>query len=101
MSNSKDEKPKKIAEAAAIKYTPGEDVAPKIIAIGKGELAEKIIEKAEENKIPVHKDENLAHALAALNIGDQIPQELYGVVAEIMIFVAGVDQKMGDRKLKG
>jgi flagellar biosynthesis protein len=93
-------KSREIKEAAAISYTPGEDSAPKIIAVGKGEIAEKILEKAEENKIPIHHDTTLAHTLAALNIGDHIPPELYEVVAQVMVFVAGLDQKVGERLRK-
>lgn len=95
-----DNKPKKIKEAAAISYTPGEDSAPKIVAVGKGEIADKIIEKAQENDIPIHHDTTLAHTLAALNVGDQIPPELYEVVAEVMVFIASLDQKAGERANK-
>ena len=77
--------------AVAIAYNPGE-AAPKIIATGKGYLAEKIIEKAKEEKIPFYRDNKLAKTLSKLEIGDMIPPELYDVVAEILVFVDGMDK---------
>ncbi len=77
------EKPK---TAVAVAYEPGE-AAPKIIATGKGIVAEKIIEKAKEAEIPFYRDDKLADTLSKLEIGDSIPPELYEVVAEILVFV--------------
>ena len=77
--------------AVALGYEPG-DVAPRIIAAGKGELAQRIIEKAKEADVPLHKDEKLAATLSKLEIGDTIPPELYEVVAEILVFVDRMDK---------
>lgn len=77
--------------AVAVAYEPG-DGAPKILATGKGELAEKIIEKAKENDVPLYKDNKLADTLSRLKIGDAIPPELYDVVAEILVFVDDMDR---------
>lgn len=76
--------------AVALSYEEG-DQAPKILATGKGYVAEKIIEAAKEENVPVHKDEKLAATLSKLEIGDCIPKELYGVVAEILVFVDRVE----------
>lgn len=76
--------------AVALEYDPGEQ-APKIIASGKGVLAEKIIEKAQESQVPIHKDERLANTLSKLEIGDFIPPELYEVVAQVLMFVDRLD----------
>ena len=76
--------------AVALSYEAG-DQAPKILATGKGYVAEKIIERAKEVDVPVHKDEKLAATLSKLEIGDYIPKELYGVVAEILVFVDRVE----------
>lgn len=84
---------KKIKEAVALKYSPYENNAPQVIAVGKGEAAEKIIEKAEESSIPIYNDPELAHTLSALNLGDEIPHELYDVVAEILAFLNKLDEK--------
>ena len=77
--------------AVAIAYEPG-DVAPKILATGKGAVAEKIIETAKENKVPFYQDHKLAETLSKLEIGDAIPPELYDVVAEILVFVDDMDR---------
>ena len=81
-----------IKTAVALGYDPNEDGAPKVIASGKGALAEKIIEQAKENKIPVHEDSKLADTLSRLEIGEVIPPELYEVVAEILVFVDAMDK---------
>ena len=77
--------------AVAVAYEPGES-APKILATGKGEVAEKIIEKAKDNDVPLYKDNKLADTLSKLKIGDAIPPELYEVVAEILVFVDDMDR---------
>ena len=77
--------------AVAIAYEPGEK-APKILATGKGQVAEKIIETAKENQVPTYKDNKLASTLSKLQIGDMIPPELYEVVAEILVFVDDMDR---------
>ena len=83
--------------AVAIEYVPGE-VAPKILATGKGQVAEKIIEKAKESNVPLYKDNKLADTLSRLQIGDAIPQELYEVVAEILVFVDSMNKIKGKMK---
>ena len=76
--------------AVALSYDVG-DKAPKILATGKGYVAEKMIEVAKQENVPLHKDEKLAKTLSKLEIGDYIPKELYGVVAEILVFVDRVE----------
>ena len=61
-------------------------------AAGKGEVAERIIEKAKENDVPFYQDNKLAETLSKLQIGDTIPPELYDVVAEILVFVDDMDK---------
>ncbi len=80
-----------IKTAIALEYDPS-DAAPKIVATGKGALAEKIIEEAKKADVPVHEDEKLAKTLSKLEIGDMIPPELYSVVAEILVFVDAMDK---------
>ena len=86
----KKEKPKK-KQAVALSYEVS-DSAPRVVASGTGVVAERIIEKAKENKVPVHEDAKLANTLSKLDIGDAIPPELYGVVAEILVFVDQMDK---------
>ena len=89
------EKEKKTAVALA--YTPGEQ-APKVIASGRGYLADKIIDVAKEENVPIHKDEKLARSL--LDIGEYIPQELYSIVAEVLVFVDDMDKIQSKVKKK-
>lgn len=86
-----DDKKKKVKQAVALEYDPA-DSAPRVIAMGRGALAEKIIEQAKQAEVPVHKDDKLADTLSKLQIGDMIPPELYEVVAEILVFVDGMDK---------
>ena len=85
---------KKIKQAIALEYNPDEE-APKVIATGRGALAERIIEKAKESDVPIHRDDKLADTLSRLEIGDMIPPELYEVVAEILVFVDSMDKIRG------
>ncbi len=82
------EKPK---TAVALAYNPG-DAAPKILATGKGAVAERILEAAKEADVPTYQDSALADTLSRLEIGDMIPPELYEVVAEILVFVNDMDR---------
>lgn len=82
---------KKKLTAVAIEYEPGE-MAPKVVASGFGKTAERIIEKAKENQVPLHKDDKLADTLSRLDIGEMIPPELYEVVAEILVFVDNLEK---------
>lgn len=84
----------KVKQAIALEYNPEED-APKVIASGRGVLAERIIERAQESDVPIHRDDKLADTLSRLEIGDMIPPELYEVVAEILIFVDSMDKIKG------
>lgn len=84
--------------AVALSYDP-KDPAPKILATGKGHVAEKILEEAKAHDVPTYKDSSLAETLSELEIGDAIPPELYNVVAEILVFVDGMDKVK--EKLKG
>ena len=88
-----DDEKKKVKQAIALEYDPSDD-APRVVASGKGILAEKIIEKAQESSVPIHRDDKLADTLSRLDIGEMIPPELYEVVAEILVFVDAVDHRM-------
>ncbi|MCR4754862.1 MAG: EscU/YscU/HrcU family type III secretion system export apparatus switch protein [Lachnospiraceae bacterium] len=78
--------------AIALEYNPNESEAPKVIATGKGLLAEKIIAEAKNADVPVHKDSKLAGTLSKLEIGEMIPPELYEAVAEILVFVDAMEK---------
>jgi flagellar biosynthesis protein len=94
MESDKRDNNNKVKQAIALEYNPEED-APKVIASGRGLVAEKIIEKAKENDVPIHRDDKLADTLSRLEIGEMIPPELYEVVAEILVFVDSMDKLKG------
>ena len=77
--------------AVALKYDPA-DPAPKVVAKGSGVVAENIIEKGKEADIPLYKDAKLAEELTSLNLGENIPPELYEVVAQVLIFISDLDR---------
>lgn len=83
--------------AVALKYDMETDAAPRIIATGKGYLADKIIETAKQENVPIHQDAAVAKSLSKLELGDNIPPELYEVVAQIMIYVDRVDGLKGKK----
>ncbi len=88
---AKKEKDLRHLTAVALSYEKG-DMAPTVVASGKGRVAQKIIETAEENDVPLHEDSKLAETLSNLEIGEMIPPELYEVVAEILLFVDHMDK---------
>lgn len=92
--NEEEKKKEKPKQAVALEYDPA-DVAPRILAIGRGHVAERIIETAKESDVPVHKDEKLARTLSKLEVGDAIPPELYEVVAEVLVFVDRLEKIRG------
>lgn len=87
---------KKIKEAAALRYSPDNNGAPEIVALGKGDTAERIIEKAKENNVPLYEDAELAHTLNFLDIGAEIPRELYEIVAKVLVFVSDMDSRFNE-----
>lgn len=80
-------------KAAALRYKPGTDGAPRVVAAGKGFVAEKIIARAREAGVPIHGDELLVQALVELDLCQEIPVELYAAVAEILAFVYRLDRR--------
>jgi flagellar biosynthesis protein len=89
-------KPEKQILAAALKYDQEKDKAPKITAKGKGLIAEKIIELARENGIPIKEDPSLVQILCKLDLDEEIPVELYRAVAELLAFVYSVNERRRD-----
>jgi len=81
-------------KAVALRYDKSRDTAPKLIAKGSGELAEKIIALAKEYGIPIQEDADLVEILAKLDLNADIPPETYLVVAEILAFIYRANNKM-------
>jgi len=74
-------------QAVALHYAPKKDAAPKLVAKGRGYLADKILELARQHHIPIRHDKNLVQILAKLDLEAEIPQEVYQAVAEILAFI--------------
>lgn len=83
-------------KAAAIKYEMNYE-APIVTAAGMGYIADKIIEEAEKNEVPVVHNKELAELLTNVDVGSSIPEELYEVVAEIIAYIMDIDKRL-DRK---
>lgn len=79
--------------AVALGYNAEKNAAPKVLAKGVGELAEKIVEIAKKNKIIVQEDPLLFDSLYRLEVGEEIPTRLYQVIAELLAYVYRVNGK--------
>lgn len=84
--------------SVALEYNPETDSVPRIIATGVGVTAENIIKTAEENHIPIHVDEKLVKELIQFKVGTEIPPELYEIVAQVLVFIEGIDEKLKGTK---
>ncbi|MEG0777462.1 MAG: EscU/YscU/HrcU family type III secretion system export apparatus switch protein [Oscillospiraceae bacterium] len=70
-------------KAAALRYDPGNDMAPVVIASGYGTVAENIINIAEQEGIPVYRDDSISSMLCMLDVGKNIPPDLYEIIAKV------------------
>ena len=77
--------PEKKKRAVALQYGE-DDAAPVVVASGMGYLAEKIVDVALENGVPIYEDDSLATILTQLNLGQEIPPELYQAIVEIYVY---------------
>ncbi len=72
--------------AVALKYDINKNNAPVVVASSYGYMANKIIEIAEENGVPIYKDDSLSILLSQLEVGSEIPEELFGAIVEIYLY---------------
>lgn len=84
-------------KAVALKYNAQQDKAPIVVASGYGEIADKIIDIAENNGIPVFRDDSTASMLCMLDVGTSIPPELYEVVAAIYCQLLKISSQIKDK----
>jgi flagellar biosynthesis protein len=75
--------------ATALRYSGAG--APQVVATGSGALAERIVARAREAGVPVREDDPLAHALATLDLGQEVPEELWVAVAEVLAWAYALD----------
>lgn len=85
-------------QAVALKYDLENDNAPIITASGLGTVADKIIEKGIESDVAIYEDERLVKELLQFKVGTEIPEELYEIVAQVLIFIENIDQKKGSSR---
>ncbi|MEB3101184.1 EscU/YscU/HrcU family type III secretion system export apparatus switch protein [Ferviditalea candida] len=85
---------KEISKAVALRYVQEQQEAPIVTAKGKGLVAQKIIERAQASGVPVQENASLVEVLSKLDIDQQIPPELYQLVAEVLSFVYRMDQRV-------
>ena len=84
--------------AVALHYDLERSAAPQVIAKGWGHVAEEIRKLAAAHGVPVRQDGDLAQTLGKLDVGELIPEELYGAVAEVLAFLYRTNQMAGQRK---
>jgi len=78
--------------AVALRYDPKQDSAPKVVAKGKGRLADQILALAQKNAVPVRQDPTLVQVLSRLKLDQEIPPEVYRAVAAILAFLHRVNR---------
>jgi flagellar biosynthesis protein len=88
-------------EAAAVGYRRGIDPAPRVVAKGTGAAAERILERADRDGVPVHRDPDLLQSLSVLRVGDEIPHEAFTAVAEILAFLYERNGSLGTERGAG
>jgi flagellar biosynthesis protein len=86
-------KNKKLKSAVALKYQTKIDAAPKVTAKGEGRIAERIIQLARENQVPVKEDPDLVQILSQVDLNKEIPPSVYKIVAELLAFVYNLNSK--------
>ncbi len=85
-------------EAIALSYDSNAGDAPKVMAKGKGKIAENIMDKAKEHDIPIQEDPTLVELLGQLDVDETIPEQLYQAVAEVFAYIYHVDREHGVKK---
>ena len=80
-------------KAAALNYDRARDKAPKVVAKGRGKMADRIVSTAREHGVPMVEDRNLVQMLEVLDLDTEIPPELYQAVAEVLAFVYRLNRR--------
>ena len=79
-------------KAVSLQYKKGKNAAPKVTAKGQGWMADRIIKMAQENNIPIREDKDLLHLLSEIDVGQEVPESLYKIVAELLAWVYQINQ---------
>ncbi|MCB1177040.1 MAG: EscU/YscU/HrcU family type III secretion system export apparatus switch protein [Leptospiraceae bacterium] len=78
----------------ALKFHPGKDSAPVVVASGEGVLGELIKKIAKDNSVPIIKDPELANFLSKVPVGEEIPEKLYKAVVKIYLFIYKIEKDL-------
>lgn len=78
--------------AVALRYNEGEDEKPIVVAHGRGAIAQRILELAKENDVPMQEDPSLVSDLIDMDLGANVPPQLYHVIAEVLIMLEEVEK---------
>jgi len=81
-------------QAVALGYEQKQNTAPKVLASGKGTIAEKIINKAKEFDVPIFVNKELVASLVELEIDKEIPQELYSAVVDVFVWLNSIEKRL-------
>jgi flagellar biosynthesis protein len=84
--------------AVSLQYNRGSNSAPKVTAKGQGWVAEKIIAMAQEQNIPIKKDKDLMELLEKIDVGQEIPEALYKIVAELLAWVYTLNKEYPEKQ---
>ena len=87
-----------VPAAIALRYEAGHDLAPRVLAKGRGEVAERILAIAREHNIPLHEDQDLVRLLLVLDLDVEIPPHMYRALAEVLAHVYRVNQQESARR---
>ena len=98
MSTSRSERPRPPRQRAVALQYGVSDAAPVIVASGMGHLAEKILDVAQENGVPIYEDNSLSTILTQLQLGQEIPPELYQAIVEIYVYFLHFDPGGGGKQ---
>jgi len=85
---------KPAAHAVALRHERGGEGAPRVLALGRGRIAERILALAEEHGVPVRRDRDLVQLLAGCKLGEEIPLEVYTAVAELLTWLYRANQRL-------
>lgn len=86
--------------AVALKYNSNKNVAPVVVASGSGYVASKVVEIAEKNGVPVYKDDSLATMLSQLELGSEIPEELFKTIVDIYVYFLNYNPNITKKELE-
>lgn len=84
--------PQRQPQVAALRYDSEENSTPRLVAKGTGDVAERILALAHEHGVPVREDPALLTLLSALDLGTEIPPDLYEAVAKLLVYLRALDQ---------